>query len=93
MLHDLNISIAEEKELQGVLLRLEKEQGITLDELQREAVPRLPSSVSVLSVPALSTVPFTSSSLWIVRASYPERTLLWIIKAWTSFFWKEGMSM
>ncbi len=50
MLHDLNISIAEEKELQGVLLRLEKEQGITLDELQREAVLQsIKSGVMILS--------------------------------------------
>ena len=50
MLHDLNISITEEKEMQGVLLRLEKEQGITLDELQREAVLQsIKSGIMILS--------------------------------------------
>ncbi len=50
MLCDLNISMAQEEKTQGILERLEKEQGITLDGLQREAVfQSVKSGVMILS--------------------------------------------
>lgn len=50
MLCDLNISMAQEGKTQGILERLEKEQGITLDGLQREAVfQSVKSGVMILS--------------------------------------------
>lgn len=47
---DLNISMAEERGTQEILARLEREQGITLDELQKEAVLQsVKSGVMILS--------------------------------------------
>ncbi|MCM1134294.1 MAG: ATP-dependent RecD-like DNA helicase [Clostridium sp.] len=50
MLHDLNISMSEEEETQGLLHHLEKEQGLVLDGLQKKAVLQsIKSGIMILS--------------------------------------------